>query len=163
MQDIAILRFVIFLLGENSMKAVVQRVKKTTLLVDGRLISEIPFGLTVFLGIKAGDSEKEADYIAKKIAALRIFEDENGKMNLSVKDVGGEVLLVSQFTLYGDASHGNRPSFTLAERPEKAQPLYEYTVQALALHGVKVKKGVFGADMKIEQFNDGPVTILLEI
>ena len=84
-------------------------------------------------------------------------------MNLSVKDVGGEVLLVSQFTLYGDASHGNRPSFTLAERPEKAEPLYEYAVEQLAAQGVSVKKGVFGADMKIEQYNDGPVTILLEV
>lgn len=145
------------------MKAVVQRVKNTRLCVDGKLISEIPFGLTVFLGVKVGDTEKEAAYLAKKIAALRIFEDENGKMNLSVKDVGGEVLLVSQFTLYGDASHGNRPSFTLAERPEKAEPLYEYAVNALQAYGVTVKKGVFGADMKIEQRNDGPVTILLEI
>lgn len=144
------------------MKAVVQRVKKTTLSVDGQRISEIPFGLTVYLGVKTGDGEKEAAYLAKKIAALRIFEDENGKMNLSVKDVGGEVLLVSQFTLYGDASHGNRPSFTLAERPEKAEPLYEYAVEQLAAQGVTVKKGVFGADMKIEQYNDGPVTILLE-
>ena len=84
--------------------------------MDGNLISQIPFGLTVFLGVKVGDMEKDAEYIAKKIAGLRIFGDENGKMNLSVKDVGGEVLLVSQFTLYGDASHGNRPSFTLAER-----------------------------------------------
>ena len=145
------------------MKAVVQRVKNTRLCVDGKLISEIPFGLTVFLGVKVGDTEKEAAYLAKKIAALRIFEDENGKMNLSVKDVGGEVLLVSQFTLYGDASHGNRPSFTLAERPEKAEPLYEYEVNALQAYGVTVKKGVFGADMQIEQRNDGPVTILLEI
>ena len=144
------------------MKAVVQRVKYTSLSVDGRLISEIPFGLTVFLGVKVGDSEKEADYLAKKIAALRVFEDENGKMNLSVKDVGGEVLLVSQFTLYGDTSHGNRPSFTLAERPEKAEPLYEYAVQALQAHGVTVKKGVFGADMQICQQNDGPVTVLIE-
>ena len=144
------------------MKAVVQRVKKTTLSVDGALISEIPFGLTVYLGVKTGDTQKEGAYLAKKIAALRIFEDENGKMNLSVKDVGGEVLLVSQFTLYGDASHGNRPSFTLAERPEKAEPLYEYVVKELAGQGVIVKKGVFGADMKIEQYNDGPVTILLE-
>lgn len=144
------------------MKAVVQRVKKTALSVDGKLISEIPFGLTVYLGIKTGDTEKEAAYLAKKIAALRIFEDENGKMNLSVKDVGGEVLLVSQFTLYGDASHGNRPSFTLAERPERAEPLYEYAAKQLLAQGVVVKKGVFGADMKIEQYNDGPVTILLE-
>lgn len=145
------------------MKAVVQRVKKTTLSVEGELISEIPFGLAVFLGIKIGDTEKEADYLMKKIASLRVFEDENGKMNLSVKDVGGEVLLISQFTLYGDCSHGNRPSFTLAERPERAEPLYEYAVNALSLHDVTVKKGVFGADMKIEQYNDGPVTILLEI
>ena len=144
------------------MKAVVQRVKKTTLSVEGELISEIPFGLTVFLGVKVGDSEKEAAYLAKKIAGLRIFEDENGKMNLSVKDVGGEVLLVSQFTLYGDASHGNRPSFTLAERPEKAEPLYEYAVACLREQGVSVKTGVFGADMQILQHNDGPVTILLE-
>lgn len=145
------------------MKAVVQRVRRTTLAVDGELISEIPFGLTVFLGIKSGDTEKEADYIAKKIAGLRIFEDENGKMNLSIKDVGGEVLLVSQFTLYGDTAKGNRPSFTLAERPERAELLYEYTVRALQAYDVTVKKGVFGADMKIEQYNDGPVTILLEI
>ena len=144
------------------MKAVVQRVQKTTLSVDGQLISEIPFGLTVYLGVKTGDTEKEAAYLAKKIAALRIFEDENGKMNLSVKDVGGEGLLVSQFTLYGDASHGNRPSFTLAERPERAEPLYEFALAELAAQGVTVKKGVFGADMKIEQYNDGPVTILLE-
>ena len=145
------------------MKAVVQRVKKTTLRVEGELISEIPFGLTVFLGVKTGDTEKEAAYIAKKIAGMRIFEDENGKMNLSVQDVGGEVLLVSQFTLYGDATKGNRPSFTLAARPEVAEPLYEYTVKELASYGVTVKKGVFGADMQIEQHNDGPVTILLEI
>ena len=144
------------------MKAVVQRVKNTSLKVDGKLISAIPFGLTVFLGIKTGDSEKEAAYLMKKISSLRIFEDENGKMNLSVKDVGGEVLLVSQFTLYGDAAKGNRPSFTLAERPEKAEPLYEYAVNALKEQGVTVKKGVFGADMKISQLNDGPVTILLE-
>lgn len=144
------------------MKAVVQRVKQTSLSVDGKLISAIPFGLTVFLGIKTGDAEKEGAYIAKKIAGLRIFEDENGKMNLSVKDVGGEVLLVSQFTLYGDASHGNRPSFTLAERPERAEPLYELVADMLASQGVTVKKGVFGADMQIEQNNDGPVTILLD-
>ena len=144
------------------MRAVVQRVKYTKLSVEGELISEIPFGLTVFLGIKTGDEEKQAEWLMKKVAGLRIFEDSEGKMNLSVKDVGGEVLLVSQFTLYGDASHGNRPSFTLAERPERAEPLYEYAVNALRAQGVVVKKGVFGGDMKIEQYNDGPVTILLE-
>lgn len=144
------------------MKAVVQRVKETTLKVDGELISEIPFGLVVFLGVKCGDEKEQAAYLMKKIANLRVFEDENGKMNLSVKDVGGEVLLVSQFTLYGDCSHGNRPSFTLAARPEIAEPLYEYALQELASHGVTVKCGVFGADMKIQQYNDGPVTVLLE-
>ena len=144
------------------MRAVVQRVKKTRLSVDGKLISEIPFGLTVFLGVTTGDTEKDASYLAKKIAALRVFEDENGKMNLSVQDVGGEVLLVSQFTLYGDCSKGNRPSFTLAARPELAKPLYEFAVKELQGYGVTVKKGVFGADMQIEQHNDGPVTILLQ-
>ena len=144
------------------MKAVVQRVKHTSLSVEGKLISEIPFGLTVFLGVKTGDEEKDGAYLAKKIAGLRIFEDENGKMNLSVKDVGGEVLLVSQFTLYGDASHGNRPSFTLAAQPEIAEPLYEYTLKELCSYGITVKKGVFGADMQIAQHNDGPVTMLLE-
>ncbi len=144
------------------MRAVVQRVKHTKLEVDGKLISEIPFGLTVFLGVKVGDGKEQAAKLMKKIAALRIFEDENGKMNLSVKDVGGEVLLVSQFTLYGDASKGNRPSFTLAERPEIAEPLYEFSLQELSACGVTVKRGVFGADMQITQTNDGPVTILLE-
>ena len=144
------------------MKAVVQRVKHTTLHVDGQLISEIPFGLTVFLGVTVGDTRQDAAYLAKKISALRIFEDADGKMNLSVKDVGGEVLFVSQFTLYGDCSHGNRPSFTLAARPEIAQPLYEYAAAELENYGVTVKKGIFGADMQIAQHNDGPVTILLE-
>lgn len=145
------------------MKAVVQRVKAASLKVQGRLVSEIPFGLVVFFGVKVGDDEAKADYIVKKIANLRIFEDEDGKMNLSVKDVGGEVLFVSQFTLYGDASHGNRPSFTAAARGETAEPLYDHAAAALQNLGVPVKKGVFGADMKITQMNDGPVTILLEI
>ena len=144
------------------MRAVIQRVKKTTLSVDGKLISEIPFGLAVYLGVKVGDTEKNAQAMAKKIAALRIFEDENGKMNKSVKEVGGEILLISQFTLLGDCSHGNRPSFIEAERPEKANPLYEYTAKLLRESGVTVKQGVFCADMKIQQFNDGPVTIIYE-
>jgi len=144
------------------MKAVVQRVKQTVLKVDGQTVSEIPFGLTVFFGVTHEDDRAKADYIVKKIANLRIFEDDNGKMNLSVKDVGGEILFVSQFTLYGDASHGNRPSFTLAARPETAEPLYDYAAEKLAEYGIPVKKGIFGADMKIEQLNDGPVTILLE-
>ena len=101
--------------------------------------------------------------MAGKISRLRIFEDENGKMNRSVQDVGGEVLLISQFTLYGDCSHGNRPGFTLAERPERANALYERVADELRKLGLTVKTGVFGADMKIEQYNDGPVTIIYEI
>lgn len=144
------------------MRAVIQRVRKTTLSVDGIQISEIPFGLVVYLGVKVGDTEKNAKAMAKKIAALRIFEDGNGKMNLSVKEVYGEILLVSQFTLLGDCSHGNRPSFVEAERPERANSLYEYTAMLLRECGIAVKQGVFGADMKIQQFNDGPVTIIYE-
>ena len=145
------------------MKAVIQRVKHTSVTVDGRLISEIPFGLAVYVGIGRGDSFNHADLMAKKISKLRIFEDVNGKMNLSVSDVGGEVMLISQFTLYGDCSHGNRPSFIEAERPEAANSLYLYTAEQLRSLGMTVKTGVFGADMKIEQFNDGPVTIIYEI
>lgn len=145
------------------MKAVIQRVRGTSLSVDGKLISEIPFGLAVYLGVKVGDTDDMPAAMAKKIAAMRIFEDADGKMNLSVRDVCGEVLLISQFTLYGDCSHGNRPGFTMAERPERADYLYERTAEELAICGVAVKKGVFGADMKIEQFNDGPVTIIYEI
>lgn len=145
------------------MKVVVQRVKHTSLSVNGQLISEIPFGLAVYLGVKVGDTDDMPAQMAKKMAAMRIFEDENGKMNLSVRDVGGEILLISQFTLYGDCSHGNRPGFTMAERPERADMLYERTAEELRMLGVTVKTGVFGADMKIEQYNDGPVTIIYEI
>lgn len=145
------------------MKAVIQRVGRTSLTVDGKLISEIPFGLAVYLGVKVGDTEDNAEAVAKKIAKLRIFEDGNGKMNLSVADVGGEILLISQFTLYGDCSHGNRPSFIEAERPEKANVLYQLTADKLRSLGAVVKTGVFGADMKIEQYNDGPITIIYEI
>ena len=145
------------------MKAVVQRVKQTSLYVDGNLISSIDFGLTVFLGIGQGDCSRQTERLAYKIANLRIFEDERGKMNLSVKDVGGEILLVSQFTLYGDCSHGNRPSFSNAEIPEKARALYEDCAERLRGYGLTVKQGVFGADMKIAQLNDGPVSIILEI
>ena len=131
------------------MRAVIQRVKHTTLSVDGRLVSEIPFGLAVYLGVKVGDTDEMPAAMAKKIAALRIFEDENGKMNLSVGDVGGEVMLISQFTLYGDCSHGNRPSFIAAERPERANALYETTRDELISRGMTVKTGIFGADMKV--------------
>ena len=144
------------------MKAVVQRVKSANLKVDGKLISEIGFGYVVFLGVKKGDTLDNADYFIKKIPTLRICEDENGKTNLSIMDTKGEILLVSQFTLYGDTSHGNRPSFIEAELPEPANELYEYVVSGISSQGISVKKGVFGADMKIEQINDGPFTVILE-
>ena len=144
------------------MRAVIQRVKKTSLSVGGQSISEIEGGLAVYLAVSPADSEKSAELMAKKIAMLRVFEDGQGKMNLSVQDVRGEVLLISQFTLYGDCSHGNRPSFIGAARPERAQPLYERTAEAIAAYGIPVKTGVFGADMQIEQHNDGPVTILYD-
>ena len=145
------------------MKAVIQRVTKTVLKVDGELISEIGKGLVVYLGVQVDDVKQSADYLAKKISGMRILEDENGKMNLSVKDVNGEILVVSQFTLLADTSHGNRPGFTEAEKPDRANELYEYFVSLIQnVYGITAKKGVFGADMKIEQHNDGPVTILMD-
>lgn len=144
------------------MKFVAQRVASAALCVSGELVSEIGRGLVVYLGVKAGDNEKQAEKAMEKVALLRVFEDEAGKMNLSVRDVQGEVLLVSQFTLYGDAKKGNRPSFSEAERPERADALYEHAVSYLRSLGVPVKTGVFGADMQISQHNDGPVTIIFE-
>ncbi len=145
------------------MKAVVQRVRETTLSVEGKLISEIEKGFAVYFGVKKGDTRDKADTLAKKIAGLRVFEDENGKMNLALKDVGGEILLISQFTLLADVSHGNRPGFTDAEDPATANEMYLYMADRLREYGISVKTGVFGADMKIQQFNDGPVTILYDI
>ena len=144
------------------MKFVAQRVASATLCVSDELVSEIGRGLVVYLGVRTGDGEKQAEKAMEKIAALRIFEDGAGKMNLSVRDVKGEVLLVSQFTLYGDARKGNRPSFTEAERPERADALYEHAVAHLRALDVPVQTGVFGADMQISQHNDGPVTIIYE-
>lgn len=144
------------------MKAVVQRVLRANLKVDGQLISEIDKGYVVFLGVKKGDTTEDADYFIKKIPPLRICEDENGKINKSIIDTCGEILLVSQFTLYADSSHGNRPSFIEAESPDKANELYLYVAEGLKKQGVPVKLGVFGADMKIEQVNDGPFTVILE-
>ena len=145
------------------MRAVVQRVKETELKVNGELISKIAFGLIVYFGVKKGDDKEKADYLAKKIANLRVFEDENGKMNKSVLDVGGEIMSVSQFTLYGDVSHGNRPGFSDAEIPELASPIYDYFCDKLIEQGVAVKRGIFGADMKILQLSDGPVTIIYDV
>lgn len=143
------------------MRAVVQRVSHAQVKVDGKVVGKIEKGYLVLLGVKEGDTKKEADFLANKVVNLRVFEDENDKMNLSIKDVGGEMLIVSQFTLYGDASHGNRPSFTEAARPEEANSLYEYFCDKVGQE-VHVEKGVFQAEMKVELLNDGPVTILLE-
>lgn len=144
------------------MKAVIQRVKNACLKVDGELVSEIGKGYVVYLGVGKKDTEAQADYFIKKIPPLRIFEDENGKTNKSIADVGGEILLVSQFTLYADTDHGNRPSFINAGAPDMAEKLYLYVAEGLRNNGVPVKLGVFGADMKIEQLNDGPFTVILE-
>ena len=144
------------------MKAVIQRVNFAQLKVDGELISQIKKGLVVFLGVKVGDTTENADYFIKKIPPLRIFEDENGKINKSIADINGEILLVSQFTLFANASHGNRPDFLSAESPDKANAIYEYVAEGLEKNGMVVKRGVFGADMKITQENDGPFTIILE-
>lgn len=144
------------------MKTVIQRVLSAELKVDDKIISKIGKGYVIYLGVKKGDGKENCDYFAKKIPSLRIFEDENEKINRSVIDVGGEILLVSQFTLYANASHGNRPDFLDAEEPVKAEELYLYLAEELKNKGLTVKLGVFGADMKISQVNDGPFTVILE-
>lgn len=144
------------------MKAVVQRVKSAVLSCDGAVVSEIGHGLAVYFGVQKEDGIEKASYLAKKIANLRIFNDGQGKMNLSVKDVSGEVLVISQFTLLADVSHGNRPSFSLAEEPNRANDLYLKFIEELTLNGAVCKRGVFGGDMLIAQENDGPVTIIYE-
>lgn len=144
------------------MKAVIQRVNYANLKVDGNLISEINKGLVIFLGVGSADTKENADYMIKKIPPLRIFEDSDGKTNLNITQAGGEVLLVSQFTLYADTSHGNRPSFINAGAPDMANDLYEYVADGLRNAGLIVKQGVFGADMRITQENDGPFTIIME-
>ena len=145
------------------MIALIQRVRHTALKIEGKLYSNIGPGMLVLLGISTSDSEKEAEWLASKIALLRIFSDENGKMNLDVKVCGGDIMVVSQFTLLADASHGNRPSYINAARPETAIPLYEHFIFCMEKSlGKPVKTGVFGADMQIDLCNDGPVTISLD-
>lgn len=145
------------------MKLVIQRVLNSQVDVDGKTVGKIGRGFMVLCGITHEDTEKEADVLARKLCNLRVFEDENEKMNLSLKDVGGELLIISQFTLYADSmSSGNRPSFIAAARPEKAEPLYNYFIQKCEEQGIHVEKGIFGADMKVSLVNDGPVTILME-
>ena len=145
------------------MKAVVQRVLHSSVKIEGETVGEIGKGFMILLGVVSGDTKAEADKLIKKIPVLRIFEDENGKMNRSCLDVGGEILVVSQFTLCADCSHGRRPSFTNSAPPEEANALYEYFVAELKNAGIsKVQTGRFGADMKVSLINDGPVTIILD-
>ena len=144
------------------MRAVIQRVSRASVAVDDKVAGQIGRGLLVLLGVSRTDAEAAANYLAEKIAGLRIFEDAAGKMNLSVTDVKGEVLLVSQFTLYGDVRRGKRPSFDAAAPPEQARKLYEYMIERLRALNVPCKTGVFQAMMQIELVNDGPVTILLD-
>lgn len=145
------------------MKAVIQRVSRAQVTVDGETVGKIEKGFLILLGVVDGDGKSEADILASKTAALRIFEDENEKMNLSIKDVDGQALVISQFTLCADCKKGNRPSFISSAKPQEAQELYEYYINQLLQNGVKkVEHGVFGADMKVELLNDGPVTIVLD-
>lgn len=145
------------------MKAVIQRVKYASVKVDNKIIGECKQGFMILLGVIDGDTKEDADKLIKKIPVLRIFEDENGKMNKSLLDIEGEILVVSQFTLAADCSHGRRPSFTASAPPDIANELYEYLVGELKTAGVKsVQTGEFGADMAVELLNDGPVTIILD-
>ena len=145
------------------MRALIQRVTHASVTVEGELISKTGKGLLILLGVAPTDSEKEADFLAEKCANLRIFEDENGKMNRSLLDVHGDALVVSQFTLYADCRHGRRPAFTDAAPPAHADKLYEYFMAQLKQKDIgEVGHGIFGADMKVELLNDGPVTIMLD-
>lgn len=144
------------------MKAVVQRVTHASVKVDGEIKGEIQNGLLILLGVGMNDSEADAERLAQKISKLRIFSDENDKINLSVNDIGGSLLVISQFTLYADCRKGNRPNFMNAGKPDEAEGLYEYFVSECKKLVPNVQKGVFGADMKVELLNDGPFTVILE-
>ncbi len=144
------------------MRAVVQRVVKADVAVEDKITGSIDKGLMVLLGVEEDDEEADAAYLADKIAGLRVFEDDDGKMNLSVKDVGGDLLTVSQFTLFGDCRKGKRPSFIKAARPEKANELYRKFVELCREQGLHVEEGIFQAEMLVRIYNDGPVTILID-
>lgn len=144
------------------MRVVIQRVRRARVTVDGEVVGEIGHGLLLLVGIGREDNEETLRWVAEKIINLRIFEDERGKMDLSLREVGGEILAVSQFTLYGDLRKGRRPNFTKAAPPEEAEPLFERFVQLLKESGLRVEKGRFRAHMLVELVNDGPVTLLLE-
>ena len=145
------------------MRALIQRVTSASVKVDGEIVGKIGKGFLVFLGIYEEDTEEKIGKLTKKIINLRIFNDENDKMNLSIKDVKGKILLISQFTLCADTRKGNRPSFVSAKNPKDANVIYEKTIESIRNEGIIVEKGIFGADMKVELLNDGPVTILLDI
>lgn len=144
------------------MRVVIQRVKNASVEIDGNVNGKINTGFLVLLGIASTDTKQDVDYLVKKVVNLRVFSDENDKMNLSLKDVNGELLVISQFTLYGNCREGNRPSFIEAARPDVAVPLYEYFVEECKKQITVVETGVFGADMKVSLLNDGPVTIIIE-
>ena len=144
------------------MRAVIQRVERASVSVEGEIRGQIGAGFLVLIGVEEGDGDADFRYIAEKVPNLRVFEDEQGKMNSSLLDVGGELLAVSQFTLLGDARGGRRPSFIAAARPETADPMYERLVAEWRARGIRVETGVFGAHMKVSLVNDGPVTILLD-
>ena len=144
------------------MRLVVQRVKWASVEVEGKVIGKIDKGFLVLLGVTHNDTKQNAIYLANKLCKLRVFEDENEKMNLSIKDVQGKLLIVSQFTLYGNCSKGNRPSFTEAAKPERANELYEFFCDECIRNEIEVEKGKFGANMQVNLLNDGPVTIILE-
>lgn len=145
------------------MRAVVQRVLSASVECEGKIVSEMGRGFLVLLGVTKSDTTEEADVLAAKIEGLRVFEDENAKMNLALKDVGGDVIVVSNFTLCADCSHGRRPSFINAQRPNEAKVLYEYFIKRLKFYGVEnVGTGVFGGDMQVRIQNDGPVTLILD-
>jgi D-tyrosyl-tRNA(Tyr) deacylase len=144
------------------MRAVVQRVRSCRVVVAGDMVGEIGRGLLVLLGVRTGDTTEHVRWLADKVVNLRIFEDDQGKMNVAVADAGGGVVVVSQFTLYADCQKGRRPSFIDAARPEVAEPLYEAFANAVRLHGIPVATGRFGADMQVELVNDGPVTLVID-
>ena len=144
------------------MRAVVQRVTEGSVSVDNKIVGQIGAGMVVLIGVEDGDTEKDADYIADKVAGLRIFDDENGVMNISIMDTGGEILSISQFTLLADARKGKRPNYIKAARPEEANELYKYVNARLEEKGIHVETGIFQAEMLVNIKNDGPVTILLD-
>ncbi len=144
------------------MRAVVTRVSSASVQVDGSVIGSIEKGFLVLLGVKVGDTKQQAEKLAEKITGLRVFEDETGKMNRGLADVGGSLLVVSQFTLYGNCKHGRRPEFLQAAKSEEAVPLYEYFLSLCREKGFRVETGQFGADMKVASVNDGPVTLILD-